>query len=249
MVDGKPGYDEIFLSLQASTAAHGGKLREAREFTGRLIALDKGNLDTEVALGEASSALLEAVFGNYPMARKDAAAALALFANRDVQPTAALALAFAGDTTRALSLADDLEKRFPEDTLINLHFVPTIRAAAEVNQANPIKAIEILRITVPLELGTNYEFSLYPVYVRGQAYLAAKQGREAADEFQKILDHPGIVRNEPIGALTHLQIGRAYAMQGHTAKAAYEDFLTLWKDADPDIPILVAAKAEYAKLQ
>ena len=248
---GKPGYDEVFLSLQASTAAYAGKLRDARQFTGRLIALDKGNLDTEVALAEASSALLEADFGNYPEARKDAAAALALFANRDVQPTAALALAFAGDTTRALSLADDLEKRFPEDTLINLHFVPTVRAAAEVNQADPVKAVEILRVAVPLELGTDYELSLYPVYVRGQAYLSAKQGRKAADEFQKILDHPGIVRNEPIGALARLQIGRAYILQGDTAKAkaAYQDFLTLWKDADPDIPILIAAKSEYAKLK
>ena len=248
---GKPGSDEIFLSLQARTAAYRGELRKAREFTGRLIALDKGSLDTEVADQEASGALREAVFGNSAKARLDATGALALFANRDVQPIAASALALAGDTTRALSLADDLEKRFPEDTLINLYFVPTIRAAAEVNQANPIKAIEILRITVPLELGANYEFSLYAVYVRGQAYLAAKQGRDAADEFQKILDHRAIVLNEPIGALAHLQIGRAYAMQGDVAKArsAYQDFLALWKDADPDIPALIAAKSEYAKLK
>jgi tetratricopeptide (TPR) repeat protein len=212
---------------------------------------DEGNLETEVAAEEVSGALREAVFGNSPKARKDALAALALFANRDVQPMAAAALAFAGDTTRAVSLADDLEKRFPEDTLINLYFVPTIRAAAAVNQANPSKAVETLRITVPLELGANYEFSLYAVYVRGQAYLAARQGKDAADEFQKILDHSGIVLNEPIGALAHLQIGRAYVMQGDAAKAqaAYQDFLALWKDADPDIPILIAAKAEYSKLK
>jgi len=247
---GKPGFEDVFLLLQARTAAFGGKLRKAQEFSGRLITSYKGSLDTEAAAEEASGALCEAIFGNSPKARANAAAALALVANRDIQPTVAAALVFAGDTTRALSLADDLEKRFPEDTLINRYFVPTIRAAAEVNQANPMKAIEILRITVPLELGANYGFSLYPVYVRGQAYLAANQGREAADEFQKILDHPGIVLNEPIGALAHLQIGRAYAMQGDIAKAkgAYQDFLMLWKAADPDIPILIAAKAEYEKL-
>ena len=248
---GKPGYDEIFLSLQATTAAYSGKLKQSREFSDQLTALETGNLDTEVASEEASEALREAVVGNSLKARKDADAALALFANRDTQPMAAAALALAGDTTRALALADDLEKRFPEDTLINLYFVPTIRAVAEINQANPTKAIETLRITIPLELGANYEFALYAVYVRGQAYLAAKQGREAAVEFQKILDHRGIVLNEPIGALAHLQIGRAYAMQGDTAKAkaAYQDFLTLWKDADPDIPILKQAKTEYVKLK
>jgi class 3 adenylate cyclase/tetratricopeptide (TPR) repeat protein len=248
---GKPGFEDVFLFLQARTAAYGGKLGKAREFSGRLIGSQKGSLETEAAAEEASEALREAVFGNSPKARREATAALAAVANRDVQPIAASALVFAGDTNRALSLANDLEKRFPEDTLINFCFVPTIRAAAEVNQANPMKAIETLRITVPLELGANYGFSLYPVYVRGQAYLAAKQGKQAADEFQKILDHPGIVLNEPIGALAHLQIGRAYAMQGDTAKAkaAYQDFLTLWKDADPDIPILKEAKAEYAKLQ
>jgi len=248
---GKPGYDDVFLSLQASTAAYGGKLKKAREFTDQVIALDKGTLDTEVADAEAFGALREAVVGNFAKARKDADAALALFPNRDIQPMAASAMAFAGDTTRAMLLADDLEKRFPEDTLINVYFVPTIRAVAEINQGNPAKAIEILRITEPLELAANPEFSLYAVYVRGQAYLAAKQGNEAAVEFQKILDHAGIVLNEPIGALAHLQIGRAYVLQGDTAKAraAYQEFLTLWKDADADIPSFIAAKSEYAKLK
>jgi eukaryotic-like serine/threonine-protein kinase len=248
---GKPGSDAIFLDLQARTAAYSGKLRKAREFAGRLIPLmTEGNLNSETAATEASEALREALYGNSEEARKGADA-LALFSNRDVLPTAALALAFAGDTAHALSFAVDLQKRFPEDTLLNSFSVPAIRAVTEISQQNPKKAIETLRQTVPLELGANYEFSLYPVYVRAQAYLAARQGREAADEFQKILDRRGIVLNEPIGALAHLGLARAYVLQGDTAKAriAYQDFLALWKDADPDIPILIAAKAEHAKLK
>jgi tetratricopeptide (TPR) repeat protein len=168
----------------------------------------------------------------------------------------ALALEYAGDTNRAQALADDLGKSFPEDTVVQLNYLPTLRAKLALSHSNPLQALEALGIAAPYELGlaaiSYYNWpNLYPVYVRGEAYLAAHQGREAAAEFQKILDHRGIVLNEPIGALAHLQMGRAYAMQGDTAKAraAYQDFLTLWKDADPDIPILLEAKAEYAKLQ
>src|SRR5438874_2501125 len=151
---------------------------------------------------------------------------------------------------------NDLAKRFPEDTDVQFNYLPTLRAKIALLHSNPQQAIDMVAVAAPYELGLPaYGFynwpNLYPVYVRGEAYLAAHQGREAAAEFQKILDHRGIVLNEPIGALAHLQLGRAYAMQRDTtkARAAYQDFLTLWKDADPDIPILKQAKAECAKLQ
>jgi predicted Zn-dependent protease len=165
---------------------------------------------------------------------------------RDVQYGAALALAFAGDASRAQSLADDLDKRLPEDTIVQFIYLPTLHAQLALHRKDAPKAIEALQSSATYEL-----CCMYPVYVRGLAYLASHRGNEAAAEFQKILDHRGIVLNEPIGALAHLQLGRAYAMQGDTAKAeaTYQDFLTLWKDADPDIPILKQAKAEYAKLQ
>jgi predicted Zn-dependent protease len=192
------------------------------------------------------------LFGNTNAARENGAAAVLLApGSHDTQAQAALAYALAGDAANALSLTDDLAKRFPQDSVVQSAWLPTIRARIEAGRKNPARGIEILQAAGPYELGNVGNFSLYPVYVRGEAYLAARQGSEAAAEFQKILDHRGIVLNEPIGALAHLQIGRAYAMQGDTskAKAAYQDFLTLWKDADPDIPVLIAAKAEYAKLQ
>jgi hypothetical protein len=175
---------------------------------------------------------------------------------RDLDYGVALALAYAGDANRAQSLADDLGKRFPEDTSLQFNYLPTLRAKLALLRANPQQALDILKIAAPYELGlaaaSIYNWpNLYPVYVRGEAYLAAHKGNEAAAEFQKILDHRGIVSNAPIGALAHLQLGRAYTLQGDTAKShvAYQNFLTLWKDADADIPILKKAKAEYANLQ
>jgi len=146
-------------------------------------------------------------------------------------------------------MAYDLEKKFPMDTLLNGFWLPTIRAAIEISDDNPDGAIKLLQAAVPYELAVGGD--LYPVYVRGQAYLTLHKGTEAATEYQKFVDHRGIVLNSPLGALARLGLARAYAMQGDTAKAkaAYQDFLTLWKDADPDIPILKEAKAEYAKLQ
>jgi tetratricopeptide (TPR) repeat protein/predicted Ser/Thr protein kinase len=250
---GKSGVEDSFLALEANTEAYAGKLSKARELASRAItSAEQGQDNESAATHEAVWALWEALFGNSAVARKHAVAALALSTGRYIQPIAATALAIAGDTTRAQSLAADLQKRFPEDTLLTFVHVPTIRAVVEVSQKNPSKAIEILHPAISLELGENDEsFSLYPVYVRGEAYLAAHQGSEALAEFQKIFSHRGVVFNEPIGALAHLQIGRAYAMQGDTVKAgaAYNDFLTLWKDADADIPVLIAAKAEYAKLR
>ena len=194
------------------------------------------------------------LFGTTGEARQQAAAALGLSTGRDVQYQAALALASAQDATRAQPLADDLGKRLPEDTIVQFNYLPTTRAQIDLIHNDFARAVEALQPAAPYELGSPHGvilLALYPVYVRGEAYLAAHQGSEAAAEFQKILDHRGVVINQPIGVLAHLQIGRAYAMQGDTAKAraAYQDFLTLWKDADPDIPVLIAAKSEYAKLK
>jgi predicted Zn-dependent protease len=184
-------------------------------------------------------------------------AALALAKNREVQYGAALALAIAGDSLQAQTLTNDLESSFPEDTSVKFNYLPSLRAFLALNRDDPAKAIELLQVAVPYELGqprstqTGFFGALYPVYARGQAYLAAHQGAEAALEFQKLLDHPGITVGDPIGVLAHLQLGRAYAMQGDAARAsaAYQDFLTLWNDADRDIPVLKQAKAEYARLQ
>jgi len=173
-----------------------------------------------------------------------------------VRILATLVLARSGDSLRAQKMADELEKQNPVNTVIVDYWLPTTRAAIEMNRNNPSKAVELLQAATSYELGDplpEVEFGgfLYPPYMRGQAYLLLHQGIEAAAEFQKFLDHRGLVANCPLAALAHLQLGRAYAMQGDTAKgrAAYQDFLTLWKDADPDIPILKQAKAEYARLQ
>jgi DNA-binding winged helix-turn-helix (wHTH) protein len=249
--------EELRLALEADTAAYFGHLRKAREFL-RQAADSAGRTgEKETAAGYyAVSALREALFGNADRARQQAILAKGRASGRDMDYGVALALAYMGDAGQAQALADDLGKRFPEDTVIRFNYLPTLRAKLELLHSNPQQALAILGAASPYELGlpslSYYNWpNLYPVYVRGEAYLAAHRGSEAAAEFQKILDHRGIVLNEPIGALAHLQLGRAYAIQGDTAKsrAAYQEFLTLWKDADLDIPILREAKAEYAKLQ
>jgi tetratricopeptide (TPR) repeat protein len=249
---GRPGWEEYFLTDEADTEAYFGRLRNAREFSDRAIESFEHAQQLEVAARyQVRAALREALFGNMALAHHRVESALRPSRCRDVQYATALALAVASDVVQAQSLADDLGKRFPEDTFVQFNYLPTVHAQLAINAHDSAKAIEVLQAAAPYELGAFGAGALYPVYVRGQAYLAAHQGREAAAEFQKILDHRGIVLNEPIGALAHLQLGRAYAMQGDTAKAkaAYQDFLTLWKDADPDIPILKEAKAEFAKLQ
>jgi predicted Zn-dependent protease len=157
-------------------------------------------------------------------------------------------MAYAGDEEGAQAIADELFNRFPENTVTQSICVPTLRAKLAVNRNEPVKALDFPEVAAPFEFGS---YDPYPVYVRGEAYLAAHRVGEAVVEFRKILDHKGIVQNEPIGALAHVQLGRAYSMQGDRAKAkaAYQDFLTLWKDADPDIPIYKQAKAECARLQ
>jgi len=241
--------EEWMLVLEADTAVYSGRLKKALELRRRSKALAERRETKEILAGyETGAAWLAVHLGNVAEARERAAAALALSTGRDVQCWAALELAMAGDSARAHVLTEDLANRFPENTWLRFSCLPMIQARITLSSNDPSKSIELLQAAVPHELGAG---RLYPAYIRGEAYLAAHQGTEAAAEFQKIIDHRGIVSNALIGALAHLQIGRAYAMQGDTAKAkaAYQDFLTLWKDADPDIPILIAAKAEYVKLQ
>jgi serine/threonine protein kinase len=252
-----PGLEATLLANEADTTAYSGRLSAAREFSRQAVdSAEQGGNKEAAATYLALSALREALFGNAAEARRRATLAMKHPGGHDLQYAIALAWAYAGDNERAQKLTDDLSQRFPEATIVRFNYLPTLRAKLAVSKGNGSDALEILGAAAPYELGqTTYSSygwsSLYPVYVRGEAYLAAHQGSEAAAEFQKILDHRGIVLNEPIGALAHLQLGRAYVMQGNTAKAkvAYQDFLTLWKDADPDIPILKQAKAECATLK
>ena len=247
---GKPGAEDVLLSFEADTAAYVGRLGKAREFSRRAAASAERAGKKEVAADyEADAAMWEALYGNAVEAQQRAAAALGISNGLDVQSEAAMTLAFAGDALRAQMLADDLGKRFPEGTLVQFNYLPILYAQLALSRNDSSKAIEALQAAAPYELGK--PGWLYPVYVRGQAHLAAHQGTEAATEFQKIIDHRGIVLSDPISALAHLQLGRAYVLAGDKdkARAAYKDFLTLWKDADPDIPILKEAEAEYATLR
>ena len=290
---GKPGKENVMLYLQASTAAYSGKLTAAREFSRQAATSADRAGEKEVEAGcEAASALWEAFYGNASEARQHAAATLEKSNGRDAQYAAALALAVIGDSARAQTLAEDLQKRFPDDTVGRFNYLPTLHAQLFLNAAdrspeppsdrspdrsphrspalspersperspdrspeNVAKAIEALSVASPYELavpGNNtFWTNLYPIYVRGQAFLAAHQGAQAAAEFQKILDWRGVVANEPIAALAHLGLARSYALAGDKAKSshAYNAFLFLWKDADPNIPVLKQATTEYAKLQ
>lgn len=207
-------------------------------------------------LWEAGIAVREALYGYTSEARKTAAAALQLSKDREVEYGAALALALTGDSSRSQTIADDLARRYPEDTSVKFDYLPTIRALLALNQGHPSEAIELLQLARPYEMGAHRSSihalfgALYPVYVRGLAYLAMNHGAEAAAEFQKILDHRGIVVSDPVGALAPLQIGRAFASSGdkNNAKAAYRDFLGLWRNADPDVPVLKQARSAYARL-
>ena len=257
---GKPGAEDLLLAMEAHTADYAGHLQKGRDFSRRAVSsAERADEKEAAALYEADAAQWEALFGFVAEARERAGAALAKWSGRDVEYGAALALAFAEDAggkqAEIEKLADDLARRFPEDTVVRFNYLPTLRAQIAVNRDHPSKAIEALQASVPYELGTSgglgFPPAMFPVYVRGTAYLAAHQGKEAAAEFQKILDNRTVVLNVPIGALAYLGLGRAYILQRDTAKAraAFQDFLTLWKDADPDTPILIAAKAEYAKLK
>jgi serine/threonine protein kinase/tetratricopeptide (TPR) repeat protein len=252
---GKDG-GNFLTSLQSDTEAYHGRLRKAQEYTRQAV-------DTSVgakveggwpAILEMLGALHEVELGYPEQARRAVSAALALSKSEEAEILAALALALAGDSGRAQAMAAELAKRNPLDTLLNMYWLPTIRAAIQLDHNDPAKAVHELEVTSLYELGDAVDYytaPLFPVYLRGQAFLAMHQGREAAAEFQKFVDHPGVVQNYPLAALSRLGLARAYVMQGDNSKArtAYQDFLTLWEDADPDIPTLKEAKTEYAKLQ
>jgi serine/threonine protein kinase/tetratricopeptide (TPR) repeat protein len=250
---GKPGTEDLLLLTQSETQAWYGKLKSARELTRRAMdSAEHNDANESAASYQAASALREVEMGNREQAREDANAAMKLAPSRDVKAMAALALGRAGDTAGAEKQAAELDKTFPLDTMVQRYWLPTIRAAVAIERKDPNRAVELLKETSAIELGTpNSTVVLAPVYVRAEAYLASGDGDRAAGEFQKFIDHRGVVANFPWGALARLGLARSYASQGNTAKAkaAYQDFLTLWKDADPDIPILKQAKAEYAKLQ
>jgi eukaryotic-like serine/threonine-protein kinase len=256
-VESLPKWGHQMLNTEGDTAAYSGHLKDAREFSRRAMdSAQRGGEKDAPALYSGTSGLREAWFGNADEARRRETFALKLSTSRDLQYFAALAFAYARDDARAKALADDLDKKFPEDTIVQFNYLPSVRGKLALNKGDASGAIESLGAAAPYELGatrtTDLDWTaMFPVFVRGEAYLGARRGIEAATEFQKILDHRGLVLNQPIGALAHLGLGRAYVLQGDIpkAKAAYQDFLTLWKDADPDIPVLQKAKAEYAKLQ
>ncbi len=255
---GKPGAEDLLLAAQADTEGWYGRLRNASELTRRAMDSAQHNDAKETAATyQALAALREVESGYRNRAADDADASLKLASNRDVQAMAALALARAGDTARAEKIAAELDKKFPLDTLVERYWLPTIRAALALERKDPNRAIELLSVAEPIELGTptNFTVVLCPVYLRGEAYLMLHDGNAAAAEFQKFIDHYGLVTNFPWGALARLDLARAYAREASTdpaardkARAAYQNFLTLWKDADPDIPIYKQARAEYAKL-
>jgi tetratricopeptide (TPR) repeat protein len=254
----RPGGEESISHIEALVLARAGRLEAAATMARRAVdVVARAGRREGIALYEMAPAVWNAFFGEATAARQHAAAALQRSRGRDAQYAAAVALALAGDMTQAQPLAADLEKRYPEDTSVQSNYLPTLRALFSLHAGQPSQAIE------QLQAERSYEFAdpainfrswfgaLYPVYVRGEAYLAANKGAEAAAEFQKILDHRGLVLADPMAARARVELGRAWAMAGDRvkARAAYEDFLALWKDADPDIPILRQAKAEYGKLQ
>jgi serine/threonine protein kinase len=253
---GKPGIEDALLAMEADTSAYVGQLRRADEFTRQAVASAAHADQKETAASyEAQAGVRQALFGNAAAAKQHASAALAMTDGRDVQFLAALALMLSADSNSAQPLLNDFTKRFPEDTLVRFVFLPSLRAQQALLRHDTSKALTELQPSVPYEAGQAssgniFTIAYYPVYIRAAAYLAARQGTEAAAEYQKILDHRGVIINNPLGALAHLGLGRAYALNGDSAKAkiAYQDFLALWKDADPDILILKQAKSEYAAL-
>jgi hypothetical protein len=252
----KPGED-VLLSFASDAEAFYGRLTNARKLSQRAIDSARANDSKETAAAwQMNAALREAEFQNVSRSRQRIGPALAEAPTRDVTVLAALAYSRIGDIEAATRMAHDLILHFPFNTAINRYWLPTVYASLEITRHNPTKAIEDLQATMPYELGSplpQFEAggSLYPVYVRGEAHLLLHQGKEAAAEFQKFLDHRGVAVSCPLAALARLQLGRAYALQGDgiRSRVAYQDFFTLWKDADSDIPIFIAAKSEYAKLK
>ena len=247
---GKPGIEDTMLFYESQTAGCAGQFARKRELVRRAVdSATRADEKETAGVYEAQASVHEAMTGNLAFAKQQAQAALALSNGRDVQDWSGIALALAGDSAQATRLAEDLAKRFPEDTFVQSEYLPMIHGATALASGNAAKAVEILAAAAPYELG-GYSAG-YPAYLRGEAYLKLGQGSAAAAEFQRIVDNPGPVQNDPSSALAHLGLARAYALSGDTTKArtAYQDFLGLWKDADADVPILKEAKAEYGKVQ
>jgi tetratricopeptide (TPR) repeat protein len=239
------------LEAQALTDSYYGRLQKSRRgFQQAIEAARKDDAREDAALLRIKAALVEAEVGNAARVRQIVKQAPAPTRGED-QGIVGLALARAGQTAEAEKIADELEREFPSYTMMQRYWVPRIRAAIALERNNPQQVVAFLQIGMPYEMGNTSFGNLYPFYLRGEAYLKAGQGRLAAAAFQKMLDHPGILMNFVTGALAHLQLARAQAMMGDKAAArkSYQNFLTLWKDADPDIPIYKQAQAEYAKLK
>jgi len=243
---------------EAFVHAYFGRQQMARDISRRAVAeAMQGRHIERAALWEAGAAIREALLGNKLESRQRATSALKLTNDAEVEYGAAFALAHAGDVLRSREIADDLDKRFPEDMSVRFSYLPALRARLLLEKSEPQNALEVLESAIPIELGAprsvahGFFGGLYPIYVRGEIYLALRKGEQAATEFRKIIDHPGIVVSDPVGVLAHLQLGRALALAGERtkAKSAYRDFLLLWKEADAGIPVLRQAKAEYAGLQ
>jgi tetratricopeptide (TPR) repeat protein len=250
---GKPGAEDLLLSTQSDTEAYHGRLTKAREFSQRAVdSATHADAPETAGVWRANEALREAEFGNAAKAQHAAEQALSISGGRDVELLAALALARAGDTGKSQKLADKLDREFPVDTIMQGYWLPTVRAAIELNRNNAKHAIELLQPAAVYELGEPPQFqcgTMYPVYIRGLAYLKSGQGQQAAIEFQKFHDHASLVMNFPLGALAELQRARAKALGGDKASAHqyFQGFLELLKDADVDIPVLKQALAEAAK--
>jgi Tfp pilus assembly protein PilF len=252
---GKPGMEDILLAAQSDTEAYYGRLNNARNLSRRAVdSAVRADSKEAAALWQVNAALREAEFGETAESRNQVREALALSQGRNVKIFAALALARAGETAQARAIANELGRNYSSNTVLRLYRLPSINAAIALRKGNSSQALEQLEIVKPYELGQPTPTplgTLYPAFLRGQAYLLMQDGTAAAAEFQKVLDHRGIALNFPLGALAHLGLGRAYSVAGDAAKArtAYQDFFALWKDADPGIPILQQAKTEYSNLK
>jgi pentatricopeptide repeat protein len=243
------------LYFESGTHSYYGRQSKAREFVALASTKALAQKQKETAAGYAAEAALrEALFGNTALARNSIQRTLANSVGQDVQAAAALTYAFTGDRQKAQSLADAMAQQFPQNTLVQFNYLPAIRARIALDAGHPDQALDLLKPARPYELGQPAQImlmNLYPVYIRGEAYLAAHDNKGAIGEFQEILEHPGMSLNQPIAALAHLGIARAHAAQGDKdrARSAYQEFLSLWKEADADLPVLKRARAEYASLQ